>query len=62
MVFKEIAQYYIKDDETLTLIGSIAFAANSVTKLVVGIVLEYVSCKKVNYVILTVMFVSILTL
>lgn len=62
VVFKEIAQYYIKDDETLTLIGSIAFTANSVTKLVIGIILEYVSCKKVNCVILAVMFVAILTL
>lgn len=62
VVFKEIAQYYIKDDETLTLIGSLAFTSNSITKLVIGIVLEYISCKKVNYVILTVMFVSILTL
>lgn len=44
VVFKEIAQYYIKEDETLTLIGSVSFASNSLCKLIIGIVLEYVPC------------------
>ena len=62
VVFKEIGQYYIKEDETLTLIGSVAFASNSIFKLVTGIVLEYVPAKKVNCAILTVMFLHVLTL
>ena len=62
VVFKEIAQYYIKDDETLTMIGSVAFASNSIIKILVGITLEYIPCKKVNYCILIVMFLTILTL
>ena len=62
VVFKEIAQFYIKDDETLTMIGSIAFASNSIIKILIGITLEYIPCKKVNYCILTVMFLTILTL
>ena len=62
VVFKEIGQYYIKEDETLTLIGSIAFASNSMFKLIIGIVLEYVPAKKVNWAILSVMFLHICTL
>ena len=62
VVFKEIGQYYIKEDETLTLIGSLAFASNSLFKLIIGIVLEYVPAKKVNCCILFTMFVHILTL
>lgn len=62
VVFKEIAQYYIKDDKTLTLIGSVAFASNSLGKLLFGIILEYFPCRQVNYGILLVMFVTLLTL
>lgn len=62
VVFKEIAQFYIKDDETLTMIGSIAFSSNSVVKFLVGLTLEYIPCKTVNWGIITVMLVTILTL
>lgn len=62
VVFKEIGQYYIKEDETLTLIGSLAFASNSLFKLIIGIVLEYVNAKTVNWFILVVMFLHIITL
>ena len=62
VVFKEIAQFYIKEDETLTLIGSIAFASNSLIKILIGIILEYVPCKKVNCCILFVQFLTIITL
>ena len=62
VVFKEIAQYYIKDDEMLTMIGSVSFASNSIFKLIIGIVLEYVPARKVNVFILIAMFFSIITL
>lgn len=62
VVFKEIAQYYIKDDEMLTMIGSVSFASNSLFKLIIGFVLEYVPARKVNVCILIVSFLSIITL
>ena len=62
VVFKEIGQFYIKQDETLTLIGSVAFASNSLFKLITGIVLEIMPVKKVNCFILAMMFVHIFTL
>jgi hypothetical protein len=62
VVFKEIGQFYIKEDETLTLIGSVSFASNSLFKLITGVVLEFVPAKKVNAIILTTMFITLVTL
>lgn len=62
VIFKELGQQYIEDDETLTHIGSLSFACNSVMRLLTGFILDFVSAKKANYVIITLMMLHILTL
>jgi len=62
VVYKEIGQYYIKDDEILTYIGSMGFLALSFIKLFAGISLDYVSVKKVNTLLLIIFIIHIFTL
>lgn len=62
IAYKEIGQFYIKDDAILTYIGSISFIGLSVCKLLAGIMLDYVSIRKTNIVLLTVMILHIFTL
>ena len=62
VVFKEIGQFYIKEDETLTFIGSVSFITNSLLKLIIGIVLEVVPARRLNFGILVVMIAHVFTL
>lgn len=62
VVFKEIGQFYIKEDETLTFIGSVSFITNSLLKLIIGIVLEVVPARRLNFCILVVMILHVFTL
>ena len=62
VVYKEIGQYYIKDDEILTYIGSVGFMGMSFVKLFAGISLDYVSVKKVNSLLLAIFIIHIFTL
>ena len=61
-IFKEIGQYYIDDDDLLTKIGSIAQAFNSLFRFGSGFILDYVSAKKLNYVVIVTMIIQLLTL
>lgn len=62
VVYKEIGQYYIKDDEILSYIGSVGFMALSFIKLFAGISLDYVSVKKVNSLLLAILILHLFTL
>jgi len=62
VVYKEIGHYYIKDDAFLTYIGSASFIAFSIWKLIGGIMLDFVSIKKVNTVVLIIMILHVLTI
>lgn len=62
IVFKELGQHYITEDERLTEIGSTGYLANMVGRLVGGLMLDYYDPVQFNHVILGVFLVTMLTL
>ena len=62
-VYKELGQYFIENDETLTNIGAAGYICSSIARLFTGLIVDCIdSPKRLNNYVLCLLFLQMLTL